>query len=188
MLRAGGDHHVVLRVGALHAADIGGAHLAGEERVLAERLLTAAPARVAEEVHVRGPEREAAVLVALPGRAARLVELGAGLAGDDLALGLREGAVERRGEVHRLRKDRGLAVAADAVQRLVPPRIGGQAEPRDRGGAVDELGAFLLQRHLRDQFVDARVAARPKFFVCHGREGMVQMVKMVWMVWMVWMV
>ena len=171
VLRARGDLHVILRVVALHAAHVGRAHLAGEEGILAERLLAAAPARVAEEVDIRGPEREASVLVALPAGLAGEVELRARLAAEDRALRLREIAVERRREVHRLREDRRAAVAADAVQAFAPPVVGGQAEPRDRGGVVDELGALLLQRHPRDQFFDARVAARPEFFVRHGMVG-----------------
>ena len=139
MLRAGGDEHVVLRVGALHAAHHLGAERAGEERILAERLLAAAPARVAEKVHVGRPEREAAVNVALPAALAREVELRAPLAADDFALRLRERAVERRRQVRRLREDRRLAVAADAVQRLAPPRIGRQPDARHGGRVVDEL-------------------------------------------------
>ena len=50
---------VVLRIVALQSGHVGDAHAAGEERVFAVGLLSAAPARVAEDVQVRGPEIQA---------------------------------------------------------------------------------------------------------------------------------
>ena len=55
-----GRHDRVVEVVALHAGDEGDPEAAGEEGILAVGLLSAAPARVAEDVDVRRVERQAA--------------------------------------------------------------------------------------------------------------------------------
>ena len=81
---AGRDGAQVLEVVALHAADEGNAHAAGQERIFAVGLLAAAPARIAKDVDVGRPERES-VKDAVVAFALRLVVLGAGLVGDHVA-------------------------------------------------------------------------------------------------------
>ena len=78
----GGDGLPVVRVVALHAGDERDAHARGQERVLAERLVPAPPARIAEDVDVGREERQPLVAAALAARL-RLVELRAPLVGDD---------------------------------------------------------------------------------------------------------
>ena len=48
-------------------------------------------------------------------------------------------------------KDGGLAGARDAVQRFVPPIVGGDVEARDRGRRVLHLEHFFVEGHARDQ-------------------------------------
>src|SRR5436189_2638224 len=55
MLGAGHGEHI-LRIVSLNALDVLDTNFAGQIGVFAERLLATAPARVAENVDVRGPE------------------------------------------------------------------------------------------------------------------------------------
>ena len=88
---AGGHGAEVIQVRALHAADEGAAHAAGQERILAVGLLAAAPAWVAEDVDVRRPEgqpeEDAVIAFAL-----RLVVFRAGFLADGVTH-----RVDRRG-------------------------------------------------------------------------------------------
>ena len=127
VLRARGGLEV-LRIVALDAPDERRAHHAGEIRVLAERLLSAAPQGIAEHVDVRAPKRKA--LVNLPrALCAEEVVLGARLGRDDVRHLLLELRVERRRRADRLREHRRETRAGDAVQRLVPPVVGRDPEP-----------------------------------------------------------
>eukprot|EP00760_Papus_ankaliazontas_P014536 PhM_4_TR16096/c0_g1_i2/m.90073 len=91
----------------------------GQVRVLAGRLLTAAPARVAVDVHVRGPERETGVVqVAQDTRGAAD---GTADAGEDV--GVEGGACERDLGVRRGVADGHVVSSVDAVGRILSPRI-----------------------------------------------------------------
>ena len=140
----------VLFVVALQALDKAHAQARGEIGVLAVGLVAAAPARVAEDVDVRRPEGQPLVDVAVA-LAHALVVLGAALGGDDGADLLHKVCVEHGGHGDGLREHGGRARARHAVQRLVPPVIGGYAQPLDGRGCVDHLAGLFLQRHAGDQ-------------------------------------
>src|SRR3546814_3509721 len=69
-------------------------------RILAQRLLPPAPARIAEDVDVGRPERQPVIAVVIP-LALRLVVFGAALGRDHLALGVEQRAIEGRGHADR---------------------------------------------------------------------------------------
>ncbi len=146
----GGDHLEVARVVALQALHERDAHARGKEGVLAVGLLAATPSRVAEDVDVRRPEREALVAPPLPARR-ELVVLGPSFVGDGGGHLLQEGSVERGGEPDGLGKDRGRSRPRHAVKALVPPLVGRDLEPRDRRGVVRELRDLLFRGHARHE-------------------------------------
>ena len=137
----------------------GGAKLSGKERILAEGLLTASPARIAEDVDVGRPECESLVLAAPAGRD-RGVMFGAGLVGDDAGDLPDERAIPGRSEPDDLGKNGGAAAAADAMAGLAPPIVGGHAETLDRTALVKQLADLLQQRQAADEIVDARRARK----------------------------
>ena len=84
-------------------------------------------------------------------RRTAFVVLGTRLVGDgggDLA---HQRLVEGGGHADRLREDRRRAGSRDTVEALVPPVVGGDAEPLDGRGGVHELRDLLLHRHSGDQ-------------------------------------
>src|SRR5207247_5388662 len=93
----GRDRLQVLGIVALHPADELHGEAAGEERVLAVRLLATAPPRIAEEIYVRRPEGEP--LIALARTLAQvLVVLGSSLIRDDGRCPAAERIVPRGGQ------------------------------------------------------------------------------------------
>ena len=148
---------------ALQAAHDRHAQLAGEIRVFAVGFHPAAPARVAEDVDVGRPKRKSLIL---PHRSrfAGLAVLDPGLVGNGREHGFDLFRIERGGHADGLREHRGAAVAGYAVQRFVPPVVGGDAEPRDGLGFILDQGRLLLERQLREQ------VGRPHF----GWQGLVE--------------
>ncbi len=142
-------------VGALDSLDEPRRQRAGEIGILAQRLLPAAPARIAEDVDVGRPEGEAEVAVEIM-LALRLIVTRAALHRDRAALGEEQVAVPARGHRDRLGEDGRLARARDAVERLVPIVVGRDAEPRDRRRDILHLRGLFLKRHPADEIVDAR--------------------------------
>ena len=124
--------------------------LAGQVRIFAVGFHSAAPARVAENVDIGRPEGKPLVLALLarfPGEPV----LDPGFVGDGREHGLDLVGVERGGHTDGLREHRGAAVAAHAVERLVPPVVGGNAQTRDGGGIEFDKGHLLFQGQLRQQ-------------------------------------
>ena len=118
----------VIRVVALHSFDELHGDGARQERVFPVGFLAAAPARVAENVDVRRPERQAAPpfgVAVVPGSV--IVELRAAFNADDVPFLMKQFWIPRGGHADRLRKNSGDAVVGDAVQRFVPIIIGRQA-------------------------------------------------------------
>ena len=166
-------HLEVLRVVALEALDERHAHPGRQVRVLAVGLLAPAPARVAEDVDVRRPTRQAEVLLEEV-LAARRVVLGAGLVGDRRRDPAHQRNVERRAQADRLREDRRQPRTRHAVEALVPPVVLRHAQPFDRGRLVPHLADLFLDRHPPDQIVRTldqvqfRIQIRRLIrFVCH---------------------
>jgi len=144
----------VMRIAALEAGDEGDGQTAGEKRILAIGLLTAAPARIAEQIDVGRPEGQPEV--AGGGAAAnRVVVLRPSLGGNGVG-----GLVEHAGIPHRRQSDRlgkrgGQPRAGDTVQALVPIIIGRNLEAGNGCGGVDHLPQLLAERQAPDQIVDA---------------------------------
>ena len=141
-----GDRAIVLRIIALHAGHKGNAHARSEERIFAVGFLSAAPARIAEDVDVGSPEVEALKEHAGAVFANRLHVLDAPFGADDFSHLVNRRRVEGGGQPDGLGKLRGAAVD-DAVQRLAPPVVGGNIKPRNRARLVDQLADLFIQRH-----------------------------------------
>ena len=131
------------------------AQASGEKWVLAIGLLAASPAWIAENINVRRPDGEAAI----PVRRAVGVDFGGVLSAKFRADGVgdvvHERLIERRGHANGLGKNGGDPRAGDAVKTFVPPVIGGNTEPRNRGSDVPGLVDFFVEGHAGNQIVGA---------------------------------
>ena len=146
----GRDHLQVAGVVSLQALHELDAHARGEVRILAVGFLAAPPSRVAEDVDVRRPEGQALIAAALA-PADELVVLGARLVADRGGHLAHQRLVERRGHADRLGKHRRRARPGHAVQALVPPLVGRDAQARDGRCSVHELRDLLFHRHPRHE-------------------------------------
>ncbi len=106
-------------------------HLPRQERIFAPGLLTATPARVAEDIDVGRPEGQALIPARLPLAAQRRVVLGTGLVPDGAADAADQGGIPGGGQADGLGKYRRAPVAGHAVERLVRVVVGGDAQPGD---------------------------------------------------------
>ena len=149
---------VALLVLALHPVDELRRDRGGQERVLAEGLVVAAPARVAPEVDRRRVEVEVAHVVGH--HFARLV-------GDRARLPVHQAGIPTRPERQvdrvrrRVREDRRVAArvrlqARDTVQRLVPPAVRRDPEPWIAGAWLNTVCDAFSASVMRD----TRSAAR----------------------------
>ncbi|BAS91255.1 Os04g0640750, partial [Oryza sativa Japonica Group] len=159
VLAAGGDlERVAAAAGVLEAGDVADGVLAGEQRVLAGRLLAASPPRVAEDVDVGAPEREPGQpdVVHRPRLRRHHLQKSEHIAhrggGED---GLREagGAGDERREAG------AGADVGDAVQRLRPPLVRRDPQPRQRRLLVHQEPHLLRQRQPPQQVRRPRRAA-----------------------------
>ena len=137
----GGVELAVLRVVALQAAHEAHAHARGQERILAVGFLSAPPARIAEDIDVGRPEGQALV-AAVFATPQGLVVLGARFVADRSRHLVHQRHVEGRGQADGLREHRRAARARHAVQRLVPPVVGGQPRRSIAGAAFCICAAF----------------------------------------------
>ena len=129
---------------ALQAADHGHTQLAGQIRVLAVRLHPPPPARVAEDVDVRRPERDTLILTdesILPGNAV----LHPCLVADGREYLIEKRLVKRSRHADGLREHRCGAVTGHPVQGLTPPVVCFDVQGGYRGGMVHGHGRLLLQ-------------------------------------------
>ncbi len=106
-------------------------------------------------------------MLRLPRRTNSLI-LGAGFIGDGGGDAEDQIGVPGGGEADGFRENGGAAGARHAVEALVPPIVGRDAEPLDGGRIVHELGDFLLQGHAGEQVVDAFFKRRGRIFVEGG--------------------
>ena len=149
MFAAGGDFQVFPV--ALESFDEPDAEPGGQIGILAVGLVAPAPSRVAEDVDIRTPDGQPLIDIAVA-VGALAVELGAGLTGNHRSDLFLEILVEHGGQADGLGKDGRRAGAGNPVQHLVPPVVGRNAEPRNRGSVVFQLGGLFLNCHFRDQF------------------------------------
>ena len=138
----------------LQAADKGFAEPRGQIGVLAVGLMPAPPAGITENVDIRGPHGEPVIDIPVAFGGVRVV-FRTGLGGDGRGDFFQQLIVEHGRKPDGLGKARGGAAAGQAVQRLVPPVIGGDAQPLDRGRVKTQLRCALLNCHARDQCLGA---------------------------------
>ena len=129
--------------------------------VLAAGLLSPAPPRVAEDVHIGAPEGEFGVARIVDGPHGHIehvvigaVPVGAGLVGNRAEHIVEEFRVERGGHADGLGIN-GVASLAHTVASLAPPVVGGDAEAVDGYRLVHHQSHFLLRGEQRDEVLDA---------------------------------
>jgi hypothetical protein len=104
--------------------------MAGQVRILAIGLLSPAPARIAEDIDIGGPDGQALIAaVILVG--ADTVELGARLGRDRIADTVEQIGIPGRSQTDGLRENGRLTDPRDAVQALIPPVLAGNAVARN---------------------------------------------------------
>ncbi len=128
--------------------------MAGEKRVLAVSLLTAAPARIAEDVDVGRPEGEP-IKDAVIALALGLVIFCARFSGDDVAHGMDHAGIPGCSHADGLRKDRGVAARAQRRAGLRSMSDSREPEAGNGDGLVFKLVGFLVEGHAADQIVRA---------------------------------
>ena len=136
---------VVLGVVALQSGHVGNSHAAGEEGIFAVGLLSAAPARITEDVQIGRPEIQASHNAGVS--FARVLHvLDAAFDANLRRHGVNARRVERRGKSDRL-GILGYALVDDSVKGLAPPLVRRNLEPRNCGRVVLHLRSFLRKRH-----------------------------------------
>ena len=147
---------------ALNALDILHAKLGGEVWVFAVSLLSASPARVTKDIYVGRPYCNALELVCVARFFVPFV-LCASLCARYLSRAAQKRPVPRCRKTDCLREKRGDARTGKPVQTLVPPVVRGYAEALYRLAVVFELTCHLLNSHLVNKCLSARL--RRKCFV-----------------------
>ena len=122
-----------------------------QARILAIRFLSAAPARIAKQIHIRAPERQALINIMIP------IPLGfvifcATFGRNHIRDAPDQLCVKARRQPDRLRKNRCQPCARHAVQRLVPPVIARQPRLFVLRRSVQHLLHAFLRRHLVHHF------------------------------------
>ena len=134
----------MIQIVALHAADKRYSHAPGQERVLAVSLLTASPPRVAKDIDVGRPERQAIKDAVIRFRAAPGCTWRAPRR-NHVAHAVHNRRIPRCRHADRLRKHRRLSRARHAMQRLIPCLVIGYAQPRNRRSLVFELVCLFIK-------------------------------------------
>ena len=143
----------IVRVVALKPLDECRSQHARQIGVLAVGLHAAAPARITEDVDVGRPEGKSGVAAVVAYALCHLI-LGACLVRDGVAYAVEQFDVECGAESYRLREYRCAAAAAHAVQTLVPPVVGFDAEALDARRRVHHLADLLVDVHRVEQLID----------------------------------
>ena len=141
---------VVLRVVALHTCHVGNSHVASEEGIFAVGLLSAAPARIPEDIQIRGPEIQSSANKSGATDACILNVFDASL---NANLGRHEMnvcCIEGCGQPDGLRV---LCYARidDSVEGFTPPLVSGDVEPLNCGRSVQHLRSFFSKCHAMHQ-------------------------------------
>ena len=148
-----GDHAIIMRIVALHAGDESNGHTTTEERIFPIGLLAATPARVAEDIDVRGPKVKTFKDVRVPG-AHILGVFDPALNSNSSGHLVNARSIECRRETDRLGEFCG-AVRDDAMQSFAPPVISWNVETRNRPGLINQLRSFFLKCHPMDEIRSA---------------------------------
>ena len=140
---------VVLGVIALQSSYVGNSHAACEERVFAVSLLSAAPARITENVEIGRPEIQASHNADVP--LARVLDvLDAALNANLRCHGMNSRCIERRRKPDRLRIFSN-SLVDDPVKGFAPPLVRRNLQPRDGRRVILHLRSFLRERHTANQ-------------------------------------
>ncbi len=121
----------ILLIMPLQSHNIAHAKPAGQIGVLAKRLMSPSPARVAENIDIGRPERQSLINVFIVPLLLH-DKLCPRLCGDRIAHLLHQLLVKRCRHADRLRENGRCARARHAVQRLIPPVVRLDAKPLDR--------------------------------------------------------
>ena len=157
-------------VSPLQAAHEGHAVAPGQKRILAVSFLSAAPARIAENIDVGRPDGQAGISLGTSAAFGNsLVVLGAGLRGNGIGHALDEFGIPGRGETDGLGKYGGDSILRHAVQGFVPPIILGNVEARNGRTRHHQLGDFFLHREAADQIV--HTLGDRQFGIAEGQVG-----------------
>ena len=149
---------------ALQTVDHRQSHALRQVWVLAVCLLTAAPARVTEDIDVGCPERQSLVAAYLT-LALCLLILHTRLVAGSVKAAIYHVIVKRCRHRHRDGKDGGEAVAAYAMQRLAPPREALQPKTRQRLRLVNHQFCLLLQRQTADEVIGTFLGTQRRVLV-----------------------
>ena len=137
-------HHRSFSLNALYEPD---SQPGRKIRILSVSLMPPAPARITEDIDVRGPERKP--LIDIPVAVSGIsVIFRPSLCRDDISDLLHDVFVKCRRHPDRLRKHRCRSRPCHTVQCLIPIIISRNAEPLHRSGVVLKLRRLLHQGHL----------------------------------------
>src|SRR6185437_15164119 len=138
--------------------------------------LSSAPAWIAKDVDVGRPVVEARRAARRCSRrdllhwrpALRLVILRARFGGDGIADAVNQVRVPRGAKRNRLR-EHGRAAGSHAMQRLIPPVVDRNAEPRNGRRDILHLQNFFFESHAADEVGGALLGRQARILVWSGR-------------------
>ncbi len=161
-----GQEFSVFGVGRpLQAANHGHPHPGHQVRILAVGFLSPAPARVAEDVDIGGPDGQPEKAAVLPAAAPVLVVFGADLVRSGAEHPEDHRVVERRGHRDGLGEHRDAVIVGQAVQGLAPPVELSDPEPRNSLRLVAHQQGLLLQGQAGDQVLGPRLRAQVRILI-----------------------
>ncbi len=159
MLGAGQQLFILLVPRSLQSAHDCQAHARSQIRVFAVSFLAASPARVAENVDVRCPKRDALVDFRMS-LVSGYVVLGPRLGAHHVETLMHQCVVPRGSQRHRNGKDGGLTVTAHTVQCLAPPVEFRNAKSRDGLRLVLQQTHLFLQHEASAQILGTHLCRK----------------------------
>ncbi|OPZ66652.1 MAG: hypothetical protein BWY82_02970 [Verrucomicrobia bacterium ADurb.Bin474] len=168
---AGGREQVV-GVVTLKSLHEGNAQAGCEERILSVGFLTAAPARIAKDVHIRRPEGQAPEDGTLERCALVTVEFGASFDADHGCHLVVKHLVPHGRQSDGLRKYGGMARICNSMQCFAPPIEFRDAKAWNPRSGVPHHRRFFIQRHAPDQIINPVVKRQRGILVGMGFLGL----------------
>ena len=144
MLRAGGSFQKFAV--ALYSVYISRGKKRSEKRILAERLLPSAPARVTENIYIRRPKGKPLINI-IVAVFFMLIVFDASLCGYHIRDIMYQHTVKCCGKPYRMRKDSCCAASCHAMRAFIPPVVFMYSEPLYGRRIVEKLRCFLLYGH-----------------------------------------
>ena len=131
---------------ALQSFDEADAEPGGQIGILSVGFMSPSPARVTKNVDVRAPDGQA--FIDIPVSVAALsVVFCPRLIRNNVSDFLLKVLIKHGSQADGLRKNRGGTGTGNTVKHFIPPVIGRNSKPRDRGCVIFQLRGFLLKRH-----------------------------------------